>query len=520
MLLHQLLEASALANPEQLAIAVDEDSGQRMTYRDVLIASGAIAARLRDHRVKAGDRVVLALPNSREWVSALFGISRVGAIAVPVNPKVGLAACQSTVRRCEPALVIAEIRRGATDRQGVVLVGSHVYASWSEVKGAEPFTEWLSSKSLGSEPAAPVSEDKPALLLFTSGSTAEPRGVLLSHRNVISNARAVAQFLGLTSNERAMVVLPFSYVYGFSVLLTHMLCGATVVVDNRFAFPDVVLDAMMRQGATSLAGVPSTYTILLSRPKFRELDWSHVRYVTQAGGALAPRFLRQLREVLPSSVHIYVMYGQTEAGPRLTYLHPDDLMARLGSVGKPIPGVQIRIVRPDGTVAPARQVGEVVASGPGVMLGYWRDEAATAQALRDGWLYTGDLGWMDEDNYLYIEGRKDFMVKTRGIRANPAQCEEVLLRLNGVREVAVVGMPDTMHGEALWAFIVADGMEKITRPAVLEHCRRHLPAYLVPTEIRFVSDIPKDVSGKVRKHELRAVFTLSHEKEENVGRSA
>lgn len=514
MLLHQALDVAASRNPaRELAM---EPSGRRCTYGDMLATSQAVAARLRERGVRAGDRVVLALSNSCDWMSALFGISRVGAIAVPANPRIGPAGLHDIVRRCESTLVVGELSWKGR-RSSIVLAGSDVCASWSGATSAEPFASWLSSGGGEPEPVPPRCDDDAALIFFTSGTTGQPRGVILSHRNVVENARAVVRVLGITPDDRAMVILPFSYVYGFSVLLTHVLCGATLLIDNRFTFPDIVLDAMGQHGATSLAGVPSTYTLLLSRRKLREMDWSTMRYVTQAGGALAPRFLAQLREVLPASVRIHVMYGQTEAGPRLTCLPSEDLVARFGSVGKPIPGVRIRIVQPDGTDAPARVTGEVVASGPGVMHGYWRDDAATSQVLRNGGLATGDLGWMDEDGYLYIEGRNDFLVKSRGIRINPVKCEEALLELTGIREAAVVGMPHPLQGEALRAFVVTDGT--VTEATVIEHCRRRLPSYLVPSEIRFIPDLPKDSSGKIRKRDLLAVVMPADEKEVRVGRS-
>jgi acyl-CoA synthetase (AMP-forming)/AMP-acid ligase II len=324
---------------------------------------------------------------------------------------------------------------------------------------------------------------------------------MLSHRNLLANALSIIEYLQLSSADRGLCVLPFHFSYGNSVLHTHLLSGACLALEDNFAFPHVTLRHMQDAAITGFSGVPSTFALLLGRCRLNDYDLSHLRYLTQAGGAMARPLIERLREQAPGT-QIFIMYGQTEATSRLTYLPPAQLEAKLGAVGIPIPGVQIEVRDSRFQQVPAGEIGEVCARGPNIMLGYWNDPAATAQAVRDGWLRTGDLARMDEDGYLYIEGRASDMIKVGAFRVSPQEIEEVLLALHGVEEAGVTGIADETLGQAIKAVIVPSPGARLEILDVKAHCRENLAAYKVPRLIEFAPTLPRTSSGKIQRFKL------------------
>jgi acyl-CoA synthetase (AMP-forming)/AMP-acid ligase II len=341
-----------------------------------------------------------------------------------------------------------------------------------------------------------------AQIVYTSGTTGDPKGVMLTHRNLVSNTHSTVQYLILTSQDSAMVVLPFFYSYGNSILLTHMAVGGKLVVNQSLLYPNVILDQMIAEQVTGFPGVPSTFALLLHRSGIRALSFPHLRYVTQAGGAMSPALARNLASVL-TGASIYVMYGQTEAAPRLSYLDPSDLYRKPGSIGKAIPGVTLEVIAADGGAAMPGEVGELVATGENVMSGYWGKPAATAEVLRDGRLWTGDLATADDEGYLYLVGRKSEMLKSGAHRIAPKEIEEVLQEHDAVYEAAVVGVEDEILGEAIKACVVLKQGVVCPEKELLYHCRQILPVYKVPHVVEFRDELPKTESGKTKKSELK-----------------
>ena len=345
--------------------------------------------------------------------------------------------------------------------------------------------------------------DELAALMFTSGSTGEPRGVMVSHRNIIANTESIIQCLGLNERDRIMVVLPFYYCFGTSLLHTHLRVGASVVVDSRFMYPETVLQRMIDTECTGFAGVPSHFQILLRKSSLPRKKFPHLRYLQQAGGHLAPSFVRELREVLPET-RVFIMYGQTEATARLSYLPPELQESKPGSIGKGIPGVQLRVVNEAQIDVRPGELGEIVATGENVTLGYWRAADETAQSFRDGVLHTGDLATVDEDGFIYVLDRAKDFLKCGGQRVSCRQLEEQLLACEELLEVAVIATPDDVLGEAVKAFVVprvsdCNGL----REHVEQFCRARMAPQLVPKEIVVLSALPKNSAGKVLKASLR-----------------
>jgi acyl-CoA synthetase (AMP-forming)/AMP-acid ligase II len=285
------------------------------------------------------------------------------------------------------------------------------------------------------------------------------------------------------------------------VLHTHIQTGGRIVIERNLVYPHAVVETLAREKATGFAGVPSTYALLLARVKLGDYDLSQLRYVTQAGGAMSPSLIQRLKAALPNT-RLFVMYGQTEATARLTYLPPEKLEGKIGSVGIAVPGVSLEIRDEQGSALERGDVGEIWVHGPNVMLGYWRNEAATSQVKCDGWLKTGDMGKLDSDGYLYLAGRRSDMIKAGAHRIHPQDIEDVIAELEVVQEVAVVGIDDELLGQVIKAFVVAREGVAPSALQIQAHCRARLANYKVPKSVEFVASLPRTASGKIRRTEL------------------
>ena len=323
---------------------------------------------------------------------------------------------------------------------------------------------------------------------------------MLSHKNLVSNVQSICQSLAISDKDIQMVVLPFFYVMGKSLLNTHFAAGGTVVINNKFAYPASVIQQMVDEKVTAFSGVPSTYAYLLHRSplkKFRtRLD--SLRYCSQAGGHMSGQIKTELREVLPEHAQIYIMYGATEASSRLTYLEPERYRQKMGSIGKPIPGVSLQILDEDNRQIPAGSTGELVAAGANIMQGYWKDPETTAGFLTPSGYHTGDLGYQDDEGYFYINGRKDNLLKVGGHRINTQEVEDALMATKLVIEAAVLGLPDTLLGNKLIAVATPLNGESKEND-ILSLCAQILPKHKVPAEIKFVRSLPKHGSGKINR---------------------
>jgi long-chain acyl-CoA synthetase len=444
-----------------------------------------------------GERVAVILPNRPEAAVALYAIWLAGGVAVPLNVQARERDFTAWIRHCGAQQVVYE--QGHADVETMLETFPEALTTW-DVAADMP----LPIAAGGRFPPGTASVDALACILYTSGTTGAPKGVMLSHGNLASNVSAVIGYLGLTPQDRILSLLPCYYAYGASVLHTHLVAGASVVFAEPMLFPQQTLKALATSRATGFSGVPSTYALLCDHTDAGMFDFSALRYLTQAGGAMSPALTRQVRGLLPQAA-LYVMYGQTEATSRLTWLPPDRLMEKLGSVGIPVDGVDIRVADENGCTLPVGSEGEVLVRGQSVMLGYWQAPEASALALRDGWLRTRDIGWLDEDGFLWIAGRSDDLIKTGAHRVHPQDVEDVIAEVAGVRESAVVGIDDEMLGQAIAAYIVAEGSRPELERDIRAHCRKRMAPYKIPRTIHFIDTLPRTASGKVRRAALAQV---------------
>jgi acyl-CoA synthetase (AMP-forming)/AMP-acid ligase II len=280
------------------------------------------------------------------------------------------------------------------------------------------------------------------------------------------------------------------------------MAGGALVLENSFLQPDAVFDRMVQERVTGFAGVPSTFAVMLNQSHFRDYRFPKLQYVLQSGGSMPPQHVRELAKLLPDA-GIYIMYGQREATALLTCLEPGELLDRPGSIGKPVPGVEIELV-PEKQGPHGLRRGEIVAKGKNIMIGYWNDPEATGTVLGDGRLYTGDIGAMDEDGYLYFVGRKSDMIRSGAHWVSPKEVEDVIYEMNEVHEASVVGVRDTRLGEAIRAIVVLKEGCRLDAENVRRHCRTKLAPSKTPKEVLFVDSLPKSHSGKVMRYILKS----------------
>jgi len=449
-----------------------------------------------------GDRVGIVAENGIFFVTAYLGIIRAGLVAVPLQTDATLPWLSQVVREAGSGLVLASRRQAVrwaheAQRLGVRLI--------SEATLDEPVPDrgvvW---------PDVEPTRDL-AAILYTSGSTGAPKGVMVTHGNIAANTRDIIGYLDLRPDDRAMVVLPFHYCYGLSLLHTHLAAGSSLVINNQFQYPEQVLREMQSRECTGLAGVPSTFQILLRRSRFRQMRFPALRWLQQAGGKLPNPYIQEILEAFPG-VRFFTMYGQTEATARLSYLPPERLKDKLGSIGRGLPSTRLEVLRPDGSaVAPgSNEVGEIVAAGDNITAGYWNDAAETAQYFRENRLYTGDLARVDADGFIYVVDRERDMIKCGGNRVAAKEVEEVIAELSEVVEVAVTGVPHEVLGEAIAAFVVPVRGVALEPAQVQGHCARRLPGFKIPERVTFLPNLPHNSSGKVAKQELRKLALARH----------
>lgn len=511
MLIDRLLTLSAERRPEAAALV---QGGRRSSYAELCDKAGRFSGALRELGVRRGQRVAIALENSAEYLIAHFGVLMAGGVSVPVYHGLPPASFNRIAADCGPVAVISKplFYKGLTKSPGAASNARHIItgpvSDDDRSKGANSFEDCLGCPGRASDEGRV--DDDLATIIYTSGTTGDPKGVMLSHRNLGANTSSIVSYLSLTAEDSVMVVLPFYYSYGNSVLLTHIMQGATLVADNSFMYPNKVLETIAAEKVTGFAGVPSTFAILCHRSNFRNMSFPALRYMTQAGGAMPHEMAFELLKVVPHA-KIYIMYGQTEASARLSYLPPEDIYKKAGSVGTAIPGVKLEVLGEDGSPVKPGETGEIVASGENIMMGYWGRPAETEAVLRDGKLRTGDMATVDEDGYIYIMSRRTDIIKSGAHRIAPREIEEALLKDPGVFEAAVVGRPDAILGESICAFVVLKEGRNATADALTRLVREHLPLYKVPKEIFFIKSLPKTENMKVKKTELKKILQNSAE---------
>jgi len=465
---------------------------KNIRYDEMYLKIQQISQRIKNKGLGKEHRVLLISENSPFFIQSYFAIIKSGSVCVPINPTVDSNDIDYILDSCESKMIFIE-KRFLKKLSGNLDKNIEIYT--------EETAEIENIKPLEQETNVDFKKDV-AVILFTSGSTAKPKGVMLTHYNLLYNTNSIIQYLKLSSKDRIEVVLPFYYCFGTSLLHTHFRVGGSLVINNRFMFPGSVLEDINKYECTGFAGVPSNYQILLRKSNIKNMAFPSLRYVAQAGGKLPNVFIKELKELLKGT-EIYIMYGQTEATARLAYLPPNKLEEKLGSIGKGIPGTQLSVLDEEGNEVKTGETGELVARGGNIMKGYFKDEEETLRVLREGKLYTGDLATRDSEGYIYIQSRKKNIIKSGGNRISPKEIEDNIVEIPGVVEVAVIPVKDDILGEAIKVFVVINpGNLEVDERYIIKYCKDKLPSYKVPKYVEFLEELPKNSSGKVMVSEL------------------
>jgi amino acid adenylation domain-containing protein len=507
ILVQDFLERSAQRLPDKVALVCDE---QRLTYAEIDARANRLAQALIERGVQRGDRVALFLPNTVELVVGIFAALKAGGVFVVVNHTTKADKLSYILANCQAKALLTHPLRADWARQLLADLPSLQFAILTGPAGdaSDPrvlsYAEIQATGPAERPPRQSIDLDL-ACLIYTSGSTGEPKGVMSDHSNVAFAVQSITTYLQNREDDVVIDVLPLSFDYGLYQLLMTFSFGGRLVLEKGFSYPALVLQRMAEEKVTGFPGVPTLFSVLLPMD-LSPYNLSALRYITNTAAALPTAHITRIREKFPT-IRLYSMYGLTET-KRTLYLPPEELDRRPDSVGIAIPGTEVWVEDEHGNRAQPGEVGELVVRGRHVMRGYWGDPEMTARRYRPGPVpgerlcYTGDLFRMDADGFCYFVARKDDIIKSRGEKVSPKEVENVLYRLEGVRDAAVIGVPDPLLGQAVKAFIVPSS-PALTENDVLRYCRANLEDFMIPKFVELCAELPTTSSGKIKKTDLK-----------------
>ena len=506
-LLHDSLLAAVEHEPEKVALAVD---GKRHSYAEVLDMSLRLAGALQGLGLQRGDRVIVFADNSLPCVTSIFGTLLAGGVFVVVNPQTKADKLAYILSDSEAAVLVTEgsiARIAAVARDEAPSLRATICASRpDELDGMVDFEELVSGTAAPDRREPRTIPLDLAALIYTSGSTGRPKGVMMTHQSMVFATASIAEYLRLGSDDRILAMLPLAFDYGLYQLLMSVRVRGTLILERSFVYPAQVLKRLEEEQATVFHGVPTVYSTLVSMHERSPLRYPSVARVTNTAAALPPSFHDTLHEIFPNAL-IFRMYGLTEC-KRVSYLEPELLELKPTSVGQAIPGTETMVLDGEGNPVAPGEIGTLYVRGPHVMVGYWRQPELTGEMLEEGplpgerMLCTHDQFTVDDDGYLYFVGRTDDIIKTRGEKVSPAEVEDALYAIPGIREAAVIGIPDELLGEAIRAYVATEDGLELTERDVVAGCRERLESFMVPSQVVFVDELPKTASGKIRKQSL------------------
>jgi len=503
----QVLDRAVERWPDEVAIIF---RGEETNYRELGLRSDALAWALRDLGLRPGDRVAVMAPNCLEWSNCYFGIGKAGLVLVPINVLFKEDEAHYILENSGArAIVVYEafeplveaIQSRLPDLEHVIVLGEAKSAK------AHNYAELL-KRGFGVVTADPgavafkaqVKDEDLLSILYTSGTTGRPKGAMLTHRNVTWDAEACSKALPVTHEDVWLCALPMFHTYAeTTMIMLPAFVGSKVVIAERF-IPDTIMRLIEEHKVTTFPGVPAMYATFLQVPREGRASLDSLKFAVSGGAPMPVETLHAFEKEF--DLVVLEGDGPTECSP-VTSVNPWDRERKPGSVGLPLPGVEIKIFDDKDNEVPTNEVGEIVVRGQNVMKGYWKMPEATAEALKGGWMHTGDLGKIDEDGYVYILDRKKDMVLVGGLNVYPREVEEVLYAHPAVLQAAVIGVADRLRGEAVKAFIVPRPGMQVSERDIRAWCRQRLAVFKVPRLVEFRSELPMSNTGKVLKRELR-----------------
>jgi len=477
-----------LYSPGKVALK-DGETGRALTYNQLFQSAVAKAHELRtQYKVQKGDRIAVLANNDLEYIVLFFAAQRLGAILVPVNFRLTYREVEHIVNDSAPTLLVYQ---EAFSDVAAQLFENKKVTQKALLSSRIPSEERLDESFLGS-PSDPV------MILYTSGTTGAPKGAILNHDMIFWNSINTTMRLNLSEADCTVIFLPLFHTGGWNVLTTPVLHrGGTIVLLKKFD-GDKILELSESEKATILFGVPTTMDMMARSPLFKKVDISAIRYAICGGEPMPIPLIKIWDE---KGIPVRQGYGLTEFGPNVFSLSENDALRKIGSIGFPNFYIETKVVDNEGKELGANEIGELVLKGPMCMAGYWRNEKSTKETIKNGWLHTGDLVRKDEEGFFYVVGRKKDMFISGGENVYPPELEQVIRTLPGVREVAVIGVPDEKWGEVGKAFVVKERAE-LSEADLHAHCLKNLAKFKIPKFFVFLNELPKGDSGKILKRKL------------------
>ena len=500
MLVHEILERSALRLPDKIALAEGETV---FTYAEAWDKAQALAAGLAARGVGPGDRVALLFPNCLEFCLAYFAVLSLGAVAVPLNNRLASQEFAYIMGDAGPTVLMLGNQFWDTYqgfRQELAQQPRLVCAGPERREGADFFADLCAPGQ--APPAKPgLTPDSPACIMYTSGTTGLPKGAVMSHGNIFTNARNCGAHLNYRQSDVTLIVVPLFHVTGLNSQLVAMAyVGGTSVIMRSYNTAQMI-ELLARHRVTMTFKVPTMYTLMLLNPALDGHDLTSLRLAAYGGAPMDPATIEALQNRL--GVDLYNAYGLTETSSLTTVLACCDALRKAGSVGLAVSGVALRVIDDQGQDLPPDQVGELLIKGPNVVGSYWNKPQATSESLKDGWLHTGDFARIDQEGFVTIVDRKKDMICRGGENIYSIEVEAVLLQHPQVLEAAVVPRPHSIFQEVVHAFVVLKPGGGVSAEEIMDHCRRLIADYKAPASVAFVEALPRNPGGKVLKKALR-----------------
>ncbi len=459
--------------------------------------------------IKKGDKISLLFMNSVEILECYFAAGKIGAIAVPNNFRLAPDEYIYQINQSDSiAFIFQEVFYELVDkiRPQLTSVKYFICVSEKETTACLNYEKILADSS-SEEPGIFVSDEEPLYIMYTAGTTGRPKGILITHKNVVIDRINLSLELGLSFNERALCVPPLFHTGAACECTTFFYLGCTTVILERFEL-EKILPLIEKEKITLILLMPVMWSFLLSLPDIDKYDTNSLKFAVTGASIMPVELKEKVIKKFPNA-GVFDLYGLTECTTNATIIKPEDAYRKPGSIGKAMINIETGVVDSDGNSLPPGEAGELILNGPTIMKGVYNNPKATEDAIKDGWLYTGDVVKMDEEGYLYILDRKKDMIISGGENIYPAEVEAVLVKHPKIREVAVIGVPDSTWGENVLAVVVLNEGETATEEEIIEYCKAHIASYKKPKSVIFEKELPRNPSGKVLKTELRKKYGAS-----------
>lgn len=518
-LLGDALEFSYLNHPLKIAAI---DKGEEYSYEYIKECAKNLASHLVSQGIKKGDRIAIFLNNSWKSMVSIYGITQAGGVFLVVNPQTKASKLHYILNDCGAKIIVTEsllinelslAMVGLEEVQQVITSGDCIIHKNNKDSGYKDFDEIISNCNYNVDLPIIIPQDL-AALIYTSGSTGFPKGVMMTHQSMVFTSWSLIEYLRLTEEDRIMLFLPLAFDYGLYQLLMSITLGGTLIIEHSCNFLPTIFRQIKQLKPTVFPGVPSIYALLIAAHKKTGITFDCIEKITNTAAALPAAFISDLKKIFPNAL-IFKMYGLTEC-KRVCYLEPELIDLKPNSVGKAIPGTEVFLLSEDGNPITPGDAGILHIRGPHIMAGYWNNEKLSKEMLKPGLipgeriLCAHDLFKMDEEGFLYFLGRNDDIIKTRGEKVSPIEVENSIYKIFGIKEVAVIGIPDFILGESIIAFITTYDEMVLNEKDIQRHCLSQLETFIVPQKIIFLPKMPKSSNGKINKGKLKLDLCASN----------